>query len=122
MVINFIIMSHKMPDPEAKPTLPYAPTPTPGGYANIPQTEAERNSGLFSKLRWGQIAIAGAVAEVPSAVAAVATHEPSLLLGGPLVVAYLGGHALHEAHNYFRNGSRPTFPINRFIKAKTLER
>lgn len=105
----------------AGPTLPYAPAPE-GRYPNVPQTEAERKSSLWAKIRLGKLAIVSAGLNAPGGVVFAATHEPKVLAVGVGLSALVTGITLHDAHNYFRNDFRPQKPLNRLIKAKTLEK
>jgi hypothetical protein len=109
-------------EPAIEQTLPYAPTYKEAGGDIVPQTEAESQTGLLAKIHLSKLALVGAVLNAPGAVASIATHEPVILAGGAGLTAMVAGETLHSAHNYFRNGYKPQSPINRLIKAKSLEK
>jgi hypothetical protein len=114
-----IYMSKNIP---TKPTLPYAPTYRQAGGDTVPQTEAERESGLLAKIHLGKVALVGAALHVPGAVASIGMEEPAMLASGTMLTALVAGQTFHSAHNYFKNDYTPQAPINRLIKAKTLEK
>lgn len=92
-----------------------------GTYPAIHQTDTERQSGLLAKVHWLNFIKTSAVIEGVAGIAALALKEPEVAALGGVAIAWMGGEALHDTHNYYRNGFRPNYPVNKLVKAMDNE-